>query len=140
MREAASDAQVVGDEDEGQAARRLQLAQQAQDPGARRGIQGGHRLVQDQDAGLDRQRAGDGHALALPARELVRKAFRVAGGQADQLQQLRHAALAPRSLELAVNEERLRDAVGDAAPRVQRRIRILEHDLYPLARGAQRGA
>ena len=43
---------------------------------------------------LDRQRAGDADALALPARELVRIAARVLGREADQLRAARRSASA----------------------------------------------
>ncbi len=51
------------------------------------GVQGGQRFIQQKEPRLDRERAGDGHALALAAGELRDVAGGVAG-QAHELQKL----------------------------------------------------
>ena len=47
---------------------------QREDLAAHRGVERGDRLVGDEQARLEHHRARDHHALALPARELVRVA------------------------------------------------------------------
>ena len=78
---------VVGDED----GRDVDLVVQAAQPGAQLradvGVQRAERLVEQQHAGLDGERAGERHALALAARELRRVALVVAG-QPDEPEQL----------------------------------------------------
>src|SRR5574338_780671 len=49
----------------------MQLAEDRHDLGARGAVEVAGGLVRQQDAGPVHQRPGDGHALALPARELV---------------------------------------------------------------------
>ena len=86
--------QVVGDEDEGDAELALELVEQRDHLRLDRDVEGGDRLVGDDELGLERQRAGDGDALALAAGELVRVALRVLGREADLGEELGDA-LAP---------------------------------------------
>ena len=64
--------QVVGDEHQRQAVAGLQVLEQVEDLGLHRHVEGRHRLVADDQLGLEHQGPGDGDALALAARELVR--------------------------------------------------------------------
>ena len=64
--------------------------------GADLGVERAERLVEQQHARLDRQRAGERHALALAAGELRRVALLVAG-EADDLEQLVDARLRSRA-------------------------------------------
>ncbi len=57
-----------------QAEPRLHVFEQIQDLGADRDVEGGDRLVADDQAGLQHQRAGNRDALALPAGEFMRPA------------------------------------------------------------------
>ena len=88
----------------------------------------------DDELRLDRQRAGDADALALPAGELVRVAVDEARVQADQRQQLLH----PRAHRLppspqVVDLDRLGDDVADRHARVERGVRVLEDHLHVAA-------
>ena len=74
---------VVRDEEIGQAELALQPRQQVQDLRADRDVERRHRLVADHQLGVGGQRARDVDALALPARELVRKQVLLLGAQAD---------------------------------------------------------
>ena len=56
----------------------LQLDQHREDLRAHRHVEHRHRLVADQPLGLEHQRRGDRHPLALAARELVRVALQEA--------------------------------------------------------------
>ena len=67
-------AEVVGDDEHAETEVATQGEQQRQDLAADRGVERGDRLVGDEQLGRHRQRAGDQHALALPARQLVRVA------------------------------------------------------------------
>ena len=64
--------QVVGDDEVGEVELLLQLVEQVDHLGLHRHVEGRHRLVGDDQLGLDRQRPGDADALALAAGELVR--------------------------------------------------------------------
>ena len=72
VREVAHDGKVVGDEDDREAEAGAQVLEQAQDRRLDRDVEGRDRLVGDDDARLDRERPGDGDALALPTGELAR--------------------------------------------------------------------
>ena len=78
---------VVGDQHRRHGQGVVQVAQPQAQLGAHLGVEGAEGLVEEQDLGLDGQGPGQGHALALAARELRRVALAEVG-QADQLEQL----------------------------------------------------
>ena len=67
-------AEVVGDEQQRQRARVAQVHQHLQDLRADRDVEHRDRLVADQRVGVEHERRGDRHALALAAGQLVREA------------------------------------------------------------------
>src|SRR4029453_12326686 len=73
---------------------------------------------------------GDADALALTTGELVRVTVDVVRVEADQIDQLTHP-VPPRAARshLWVDLERPPDDVGDRHPGVQRRVRVLHHEL-----------
>ena len=79
--------QVVRDQHVGEPAFAPELGDELEDPRLHRDVERARRLVEDQHPGLDRERAGDRHALALAARELVRVAPGHLGIEADLGQQ-----------------------------------------------------
>jgi hypothetical protein len=81
--------QVVADQQEGHPALALDAREQRQDLRPDADVEGGDRLVGDDELGLGRQRAGDADALPLAAGELVRQAVeeRLGGREADVGQQ-----------------------------------------------------
>ena len=83
---------VVGHEDGGDVDLVVQPAQPGAQLLAHLGVEGAEGLVEQQHARLDRQRAGQRHALALPARELRR----VAVGQALEVHE-REQLVDPRA-------------------------------------------
>ena len=85
--------QVVRDDDVGQAELVLQVLEQVDDLGLDRHVEGGDRLVGDDELGLEGERAGDADALALAAGELVRVAVVVLGVEPDELEQVLDRAL-----------------------------------------------
>ena len=78
---------VVGDQDGGDVDLVVQAPQPLAQLRADLRVEGAERLVEQQHARLDRERAGERHALALAARELARVALVVAG-EPDDAEQL----------------------------------------------------
>ena len=133
-------AQVMRNEQIGQAMLGLQVGQQVQHLGLDRHVQRRHGLVGHDEARLQRQRARDGDALALPAGKLVRIAPRVIRLQADPRQQRQHARLAFLGAAKLVDDHAVHDGVAHRATRVQAGIGILEDGLHLAAERQQRGA
>ena len=96
--DARDDAEIVGDQDHRHAELALQVGEQTQDLRLDRDVERGRRLVGDDQVGIAHQRHRDHHALAQPARELMRILAEPArgGGDADLLEQLDARARAPR--------------------------------------------
>ena len=119
----------MGDEEVGQAEVVLQVVEQVDDLRLDRHVERADGLVEDDELGLERERAGDPDALALPAGELVREAAEVLALQADAVQQLGRARRDLRLVD-AVQRERRADDLADPLARVQRRERVLEDHLH----------
>jgi hypothetical protein len=115
-----------------------QRFQQVQHLGLHRRVQRRGRLVQQQQLRLQDQRARNGDALALAARQLVRVAEAKAAAQADLVQRALDARL---GVGQAVDGQRLGQDAVDRLPRVQAAVRVLEHHLHLAAKGlaARRG-
>ncbi len=139
VRDVPDDRQVVGDEEVGQVELVLQSLHQVDDLCLDGDVQGRHRLVADDDLGVQGQAAGDADALALTAGELVRIAVDVLRVEADDVQELLHLA-APVALRghLGVDVERLPDDVAHRHTGVQRGVGVLEHHLDVPADRLQR--
>ncbi len=91
VRDVTDNREVVRDEDVRESELLLQVVEEVDDAGLDRHVERRHRLVEDQQLGIERERARDADALTLTARELVRISVRVVGVQPDQLHQLLHA-------------------------------------------------
>src|SRR5207253_3068403 len=87
-------------------------------PDALERVEGGERLVEQEQAGRGRERTRERDPLLLAARELGRK-LRPAARQADELQQLVDARRRGRLRNLAIDEP-VGDVVGDRQVREQR--------------------
>ena len=109
--------QVVGDEDVGEVELGLQVLQQVHHLRLDRDVQGGHRLVRDDQLGPQGQGAGDADALALPAGELVRVAVVVLGVEPDPRQQVLHRRLDTAGRVDALDAVRRGDDRADRVPR-----------------------
>ena len=109
------DREVVGDEQVGQAELALQVAQQVDHLRLHRDVEGGDRLVADDQARVQRQRAGDADPLALAAGEFVRVAVERVLPQADLEGELRDPLVELTAARDAVIDERLADDVADLA-------------------------
>jgi len=132
------DAQVVGDEEHRQPHLLLQLHQQVDDLGLDGDVERAHGLVAYQQPGAQDKRPGYPDALALAARELVGVAVDLVGQQPDPLHhRLDHPRPVPSRQLRPQRHERLGDDLPDRHARVERRQRVLEHDLHHLAPLAQ---
>ena len=86
------------DEQVGQPELGLQVGEQAQDLRLHEHVEGGHRLVEHDDLGLQRERTRDRDALALAARQLVRVAADEGARQRHLVEQLVSTRCAARGL------------------------------------------
>src|ERR1700675_3327718 len=122
--------QIMGNKEISEPEFLLQVLQQIDDLGLDRNIQRRHRLIADDQFGLDRERACDADALALTAGEFVRMAADMIRLQADGLEQIHDALfeLLPGFRQF-VNDQGFADDRADAHARIERRIRILKDDL-----------
>ena len=127
--------EVVGDEQVAQAQPLAQFDKQFHDLCLDADVKCGHRLIEHQHRRADRQRAGDAHALALTAGELVRVAVEELGAQVHQPEQFLDSG---RDVGLchAVHLQRLGEQFSHRHARVQRRLGVLEHDLQVAAHAA----
>ena len=138
--DAAHDLQVVRDEHHGDAVLAVEAAQQLQDLGLHRHVQGGGRLVEQQQLRPGHQCRGDHHALEHAAGALVGifvvDVLRV--GQVHVGERLQRALAPLLFCQLRVHGQRLFHLRTDAHQRVHGGHRLLEHhaDLAAL-QGAQ---
>ena len=132
------DAEVVRDEDDGRSVLGLELPDEPEDLRLRRHVERGRRLVRDEERRIVDERHRDHHALAHPARELVRVVvdapFRA--GDAHLLEPFDREPACRAGGDVAVQQDRLDELVADGQHRVQRRHRVLEdhRDLAPAER------
>ncbi len=120
----------MADEQHRQAMAGLQRHQQVHHLGADRHVEGGHRLVGDDQPGIAGQRAGDAHALALAARHLMRVAAGVLRRQPHLAQQVVHPALHLGAGRQLMGAHRLGDGEADGQSWVERGKRVLEDELH----------
>ena len=116
----------------------LQRGEQVDDLRLDRDVERRHRLVGDDEVGVDRERARDADALALAARELVRDTGspRPRAARRSSSSSRTRASASFRVREV-VHAQRLADDAPDAVARVERRERILEDHLHPAAERPQ---
>ena len=93
MGDLANDREVMGHEQIGDAEILLQVAQQVQDLGLDRHVEGRHRFVAHDELRTQGDGPGNADALPLAAGELVRVPVVVLGVEADALHQLVHGVL-----------------------------------------------
>ena len=131
---------VVSDEDRGLAGALVDVAQPAPEILANLGVERAERLVEQQHARLDGQRAGEGHTLALPTRELRG----IAIGELRELDEVEQIAdaLGDRvtrgSLGALPRPQAVADVVGHRHVLEERVVLENEADLALLHRDARR--
>jgi hypothetical protein len=123
------DREIMRDEEIGETKFFLQILEQIDDLRLDRDIERGDRLVADDEARIDGQRAGDADALPLPARELMRIAFHRVGSQPDLREDSNHSILQLAARRDAVIRKRLADDRADRETRIKRGIGVLENEL-----------
>ena len=140
------------DDDDGDAERLVDLAQQLQDRARRVGVERTGRLVAEQIPGIGRQGSCDGHALLLAAGELRGVACSLVG-KADDPQQLlrpllrfrlRRAGDLQREADVAQDRPLLEqvEALEDHAdlpPDLQQLLLAEGHDVLPVHQHLARG-
>src|SRR6187402_230068 len=132
--------EIVRDEQIGELEALLQLDQQVDDLRLDVHVERGDRLVGDDEFRLERERARNRDALALPAGKLVRVADRHFRIEPDRAEQFLHALRGfRRSFGQAVETNGLTQDVADGHARVERGVRILEHHLHAAAQRPDRG-
>ena len=113
----------------------LQLREQVQHLCPDRYVQCRHRLVEHENLRVQHQRSRDRDPLPLAAGEHVRIAVIELRSQAD----LRHHRAGGRGAvggaHAGVDEQRLLQRLADLLARVERAVRVLEHDLHLAAQG-----
>jgi len=125
----AHDREVVSDQQVRQVPLRPQPGDQRQDRRLRPHVERAGRLVEHEQPRPYRQGAGDGHPLALPARQLVRVPGRERRIQPDLGQQGPGLLRGRPAAGHPVRDQGLRDGRADPYPRVQDPVGVLEHDL-----------
>ena len=122
--------EIVGDEDVGEPELAPQGEEEVQHLRLHRLVEGGHRLVEDQQARLEGEGAGDVHPLALPPGELVRIApDELRGIEPHQGEELA-GPVARRRRRHPVHLRAEHDGLLDRQARIERGVRILEHHLH----------
>src|SRR6476620_579757 len=138
VRDAANDAEIVGDEQHAHAEPRADFRQQGQDLRLHCDVERRGRLVRDQQIGLVRQCHPDHDPLALAAGQLMRIAgkpcFRFRN--ADLCQQLDGPRPRPLAANSAVKLQDLADLGLDRMQRLERGHRLLEDDRNVVATNA----
>src|SRR5262249_38229937 len=81
---------------------------------------------------LEHQGARDGNALALTAGKFVREPVEGLRRHADLAQHAKNTVACFGAGTFAMDEKRLDDRLAHRAARIERRVRILEYDLYAL--------
>src|SRR6185437_5211086 len=143
--EVLDDAEIMADEEIGEAEGLAQLDEEVQHLRLDRDVERRHRLVADDEFRLHRQRPGDADAGALPAGELMRVAAHIGRVEADAAQQLVDIGGEFGAGDDAVHRGRLANDVAHPHARVERGVGVLENhldgELRRLAlRRRQRGA
>src|SRR5713101_4580948 len=129
------DAEVVGDEDHGEAVFALDVAQQLQVLRLDRHVQARRRLVGDEEPRLAGDGDGPDHPLAHPTRQLVRVLAYPPLGRRDVHggQELTSPRPGAASRHVLVRAQRLGDLVAHREERVERGHRVLEDHGHALA-------
>lgn len=113
------DREVVGDEEVAQPQLGAQLLEEVDDASLDDGdVEGGGRLVEDEELRLERESPGDADGRPLPAGKVLRVAVGVRRLEPDEGHELAHSVLGGR-LPDAVGLERLGDEVEDRHARVE---------------------
>jgi hypothetical protein len=125
----------VRDEHDGNAELALNLRKQVKDLCLDGDVERGGGLVGDDELGRAHQRHGDHHALAEPARELMRILLEPLRrrGDADALEEMDGAVARGAARCLAMALQHFDELIADGVGRVERRHRLLEDHRHAIA-------
>ena len=126
---AAHHGEIVGDEDVGEAVLGLQLVENLQEPRLLHLIERRQRLVQDQQARLQYQRAGEIDALTLAGAQPDLQMIVDIGRQADLAHHLAHTVPHRAAPHAAVDEQGLQNGAADRHVRRHGVVRVLKQEL-----------
>ena len=130
-RQRPHDPQIMRNEQIGEVATALQVAQQIDDLRLDRHVQGRRRLVEHHEARIERHRARNGDALALAAGELVRIAIERRWIEPGVGERAFHDAAPLGGVHLRpLRDQPLLDDLGHRHAWAKRTIRVLENDLH----------
>ena len=111
---------IMADEEIGQPELLAQIHQEVKDLALHADIEGGGRFIADHDLGPHDERAGDGDALTLSARELVGIPVDHAPRQADEIEHFLDFAAPLRRVAHTVHTQRQGNQRRDGLARVER--------------------
>jgi len=131
------DSEVVRNEQVREVELLLQPLEEIDDLRLDRDVECRHRLVRDDEVGIERDCAGQADALALAARELVRVTPGRIGREADDLQEVANLCVGLALGRETVGPQWLADDASNAVAGIEGRIRILEHHLHATAQRPQ---
>ena len=131
-------AQVMADEDEGQAEVADQVGQQVHHLRLHRDIERAHRLIPDHELGAGGERARDRDALALPAGKFMRPARGELRPQANAREHFGHPVAHGRAGDDVVQDERLGHRLLHRHARVEAAEGVLEDQLHVASARPQR--
>src|SRR5450631_982709 len=124
------DGEIMRDEQIRKIVLALQVDQQIDHLGLDRDVERQYRLVANDQAGPERQRASNADALPLPAGELVGIIFHLVRAEPDLMEQFGDALLLFAAGRQTVHAERLTDDIASRHARIERGKRVLEDDLH----------
>ncbi len=127
----ADDGEVVRDQQQAERQPAREIDQQVRDLRLRRCVERCERLVEHEHRRIGRERACNRDPLPLAAAELMRVASGGCRRKTDELEQLLHAPPAAGSRHQVQHVQRVAQLRADLAPRVERRVRVLEDHLEP---------
>ncbi len=125
------DAEVVADEDGGEALRLLQLGDRVHDRVLHEHVERGGRLVEHHESRFEREGQCDGHALTHTAGQFTREAGEDLRREPDLLDELRHPCIPTVARDVPVRLEDVDEVVADRAHRVERVHTRLQHHGEP---------
>src|SRR3954447_21918270 len=117
--------EVVTDEHDGETQAHLQVLEQVEDRPLHGCVKRAGDLVGDEHGGFGGECPRDRHTLPLPAGQPSWQLRTEARLERDEFEQIRGMAVA-----VTGDGERLSECLLDGHPRVQRRVRVLEDELY----------
>ncbi len=137
-RDLRDDREVVRNVEIGEGVVALEVLQQVDDLRLDRDVERGHRLVAHDEVRPHCECTGDPDTLPLATGELVGVSLGELRAQANFAQGLNHAVVRLAAGRELMDEETLANRVTDRAPRVERRVWILEDQLHPPSQLAER--